>query len=85
MLLIAEAWRVASRRTAILLARASEPISLVGGLSFCVLVLIGGGLAARYLVATHMPRPIRRADQAQKLAPECMELPVSLCDSEVDA
>jgi hypothetical protein len=42
-----------------LLARV-EPISLVGGLSFCLLVLIGGGLAARYLLrrraAAYSPR-----------------------------
>jgi photosystem II stability/assembly factor-like uncharacterized protein len=54
----AEAWRVAIEGGN-LLARV-EPISLVGGLSFCVLVLIGGGLAARYLsrrrAATYSPR-----------------------------
>jgi len=37
-----------------------EPISLAGGLSFCLLVLVGGGLAARYLsrlrAAAHSPR-----------------------------
>jgi len=37
-----------------------EPISLAGGLSFCALVLIGGGLAARHLsrrrAAAHSPR-----------------------------
>jgi hypothetical protein len=42
-----------------LLARV-EPISLVGGLSFCVLVLIGGGLAVRHLsrrrAAAYAPR-----------------------------
>jgi photosystem II stability/assembly factor-like uncharacterized protein len=43
----AEAWRMASAGKN-LLARI-EPISLAGGLSFCVLVLIAGGLAARHL------------------------------------
>jgi photosystem II stability/assembly factor-like uncharacterized protein len=43
----AEAWRVAVEGGN-LLARV-EPISLIGGLSFCVLVLIGGGLAVRHL------------------------------------
>ena len=42
-----------------LLARI-EPVSLAGALSFCVLVLIGGGLAARYLsrrrAAANSPR-----------------------------
>src|SRR5260221_458812 len=42
-----------------LLAR-TDPINLTGGLSFCVLVLIGGGLAARHLsrrrAAAHSPR-----------------------------
>jgi photosystem II stability/assembly factor-like uncharacterized protein len=54
----AEVWRVAMEGGN-LLARV-EPISLVGGLSFCVLVLIGGGLAARYLIrrrnAAYSPR-----------------------------
>jgi len=54
----AEVWRTAIEG-ANLLARI-EPISLAGGLSFCVLVLIGGGLAARHLsrrrAATHSPR-----------------------------
>jgi photosystem II stability/assembly factor-like uncharacterized protein len=44
----AEVWRMAIEGGN-LLARV-EPISLAGGLSFCVLVLIGGGLAARYLL-----------------------------------
>jgi photosystem II stability/assembly factor-like uncharacterized protein len=44
----AEVWRMAIEGGN-LLARV-EPISLVGGFSFCVLVLIGGGLAARYLL-----------------------------------
>ena len=43
----AEVWRRAIEGGN-LLARI-EPISLAGGLSFCVLVLIGGGLAARHL------------------------------------
>ncbi|TXL82227.1 hypothetical protein FHP25_00580 [Vineibacter terrae] len=43
----AEAWRMAVEGEN-LLARI-EPISLVGGLSFLVLVLIGGGLAAQHL------------------------------------
>ncbi len=54
----AEAWRVAIEGGN-LLARV-EPLSLVGGLSFCVLVLIGGGLAVRHLsrrrAATYSPR-----------------------------
>src|SRR5450631_512570 len=54
----AEVWRVAIEGGN-LLARI-EPISLAGGLSFCVLVLIGGGLAARRLsrrrAAAHSPR-----------------------------
>jgi photosystem II stability/assembly factor-like uncharacterized protein len=53
-----EVWRAAIEGGN-LLARV-EPISLVGGLSFCVLVLIGGGLAARYLLrrraAAYSPR-----------------------------
>jgi photosystem II stability/assembly factor-like uncharacterized protein len=53
-----EVWRVAIEGGN-LLARV-EPISLVGGFSFCVLVLIGGGLAARYLLrrraAAYSPR-----------------------------
>jgi photosystem II stability/assembly factor-like uncharacterized protein len=43
----AEVWRMAIEGGN-LLARI-EPIRLAGGLSFCVLVLIGGGLAARQL------------------------------------
>jgi photosystem II stability/assembly factor-like uncharacterized protein len=43
----AEVWRMAIEGGN-LLARI-EPLSLAGGLSFCVLVLIGGGLAARHL------------------------------------
>jgi len=43
----AEVWRAAIEGGN-LLARV-EPISLLGGLSFCVLVLICGGLAARHL------------------------------------
>ena len=43
----AEVWRIAIEGGN-LLARI-EPVSLAGGLSFCVLVLIGGGLAARHL------------------------------------
>ena len=43
----AEVWRMAIEGDN-LLARI-EPISLAGGLSFCVLLLIGGGLAARHL------------------------------------
>jgi len=43
----AEVWRMAIEGGN-LLARI-EPISLAGGLSFCVLVLIGGGLAAWHL------------------------------------
>jgi photosystem II stability/assembly factor-like uncharacterized protein len=54
----AEAWRVAVEGGN-LLARV-EPISLVGGLSFCMLVLIGGGLAVRHLsrrrTAAYAPR-----------------------------
>jgi photosystem II stability/assembly factor-like uncharacterized protein len=54
----AEAWRMAIEGGN-LLARV-EPISLVGGLSFCVLVLIGGGLAVRHLsrrrAAAYSPR-----------------------------
>jgi photosystem II stability/assembly factor-like uncharacterized protein len=54
----AEVWRMAIEGGN-LLARV-EPISLVGGLSFCVLVLLGGGLAARYLLrrrnAAYSPR-----------------------------
>jgi photosystem II stability/assembly factor-like uncharacterized protein len=42
-----EVWRLAIEGGN-LLARI-EPISLAGGLSFCVLMLIGGGLAARHL------------------------------------
>jgi photosystem II stability/assembly factor-like uncharacterized protein len=43
----AEAWRMAVDGGN-MLARI-DPISLAGALSFCMLVLIGGGLAARYL------------------------------------
>jgi photosystem II stability/assembly factor-like uncharacterized protein len=43
----AEVWRMAIERRNMLTR--IEPISLAGGLSFCLLVLIGGGLAARYL------------------------------------
>ncbi len=54
----AEVWRMAIEGGN-LLARI-EPISLAGGISFCVLVLIGGGLAARHLArrraAAHSPR-----------------------------
>jgi photosystem II stability/assembly factor-like uncharacterized protein len=53
----AEVWRMAIEGGN-LLARI-EPLSLAGGLSFCVLVLIGGGLAARHLSrrrAVHSPR-----------------------------
>lgn len=54
----AEVWRMALEG-ANLLARI-EPISLVGGFSFCVLVLIGGGLAALHLsrrrTDAHSPR-----------------------------
>jgi hypothetical protein len=54
----AEVWRMAVERRN-MLARI-EPMSLAGGLSFCLLMLIGGGLAARYLsrrrAAVHLPR-----------------------------
>jgi len=54
----AEVWRMAIEGRNVL-ARI-EPVSLAGGLSFCLLVLIGGGLAARYLsrrrAAAHSPR-----------------------------
>jgi photosystem II stability/assembly factor-like uncharacterized protein len=54
----AEVWRTAIERRN-LLTRV-EPISLASGLSFCLLVLICGGLAARYLsrrrAAVHSPR-----------------------------
>ena len=54
----AEAWRMAVEGGN-LLARI-EPISLAGGLSFCLLLLIGGGLAALHLsrrrVAPRSPR-----------------------------
>jgi hypothetical protein len=54
----AEVWRMALEGGN-LLARI-EPISLVGGFSFCVLVLIGGGLAALHLsrrrTDAHSPR-----------------------------
>ncbi len=55
----AEVWRMAIEGGN-LLARI-EPISLAGGLSFCVLVLIGGGLAARHL-SRRRAAAIRRAD-----------------------
>jgi photosystem II stability/assembly factor-like uncharacterized protein len=42
-----EVWRMAGQGDT-LLARI-DPISLAGGLSFCVLVLVGGGLAALHL------------------------------------
>jgi hypothetical protein len=52
-----EVWRMAIEGGN-LLARI-EPLSLVGGLSFCALVLIGGVLAARHLsrrrAAAHSP------------------------------
>ncbi|QOG20566.1 MULTISPECIES: WD40/YVTN/BNR-like repeat-containing protein [Bradyrhizobium] len=54
----AEVWRTAVEGGN-LLARI-DPISLAGGLSFCVLMLIGGVLAVRYLsrrrATTHSPR-----------------------------
>jgi photosystem II stability/assembly factor-like uncharacterized protein len=54
----AEVWRMAVEGGN-LLARV-EPISLAGGLSFCVLLLIAGALAARHLSgrrdAAHSPR-----------------------------
>jgi len=54
----AEVWRMAIDGGN-LMARI-EPISLAGALSFCVLMLIGGGLAARHLsrrrAAAHSPR-----------------------------
>jgi len=54
----AEVWRMAIEGGN-LLARI-DPISLAGGLSFCVLVLIGGGLAvwqlSRRRAAAHSPR-----------------------------
>jgi len=54
----AEVWRMATERRNMLTR--IEPISLAGGLSFCLLVLVGGGLAARYLsrlrAAAHSPR-----------------------------
>jgi photosystem II stability/assembly factor-like uncharacterized protein len=43
----AEVWRMAIERSN--MPTRLEPISLAGGLSFCLLVLIGGGLAVRYL------------------------------------
>jgi photosystem II stability/assembly factor-like uncharacterized protein len=43
----AEVWRTAIERRN--MQTRIEPISLAGGLSFCLLLLIGGGLAARYL------------------------------------
>ena len=53
-----EVWRAANEGGN-LLARI-DPISLAGGLSFCVLVLIGGGLAVRHLArrraVAHSPR-----------------------------
>jgi photosystem II stability/assembly factor-like uncharacterized protein len=54
----AEVWRVALEGSN-LLAR-TDPISLVGGASFCALVLIGGGLAALHLSRRRAaPRPLR--------------------------
>ena len=54
----AEVWRMAVDGSN-LLARI-EPVSLAGALSFCMLVLIGGGLAARHLsrrrAAANSPR-----------------------------
>ena len=54
----AEVWRMAIEGGNLL--ERIEPIRLAGGLSFCVLVLIGGGLAAWHLsrrrAATHLPR-----------------------------
>ena len=51
----AEVWRMAVERRNV--PARIEPIGLAGGLSFCLLVLIGGGVAARYLLrlraATH--------------------------------
>ena len=51
----AEVWRMAVERRN--MPTRIEPIVLAGGLSFCLLVLIGGGVAARYLLrlraATH--------------------------------
>jgi photosystem II stability/assembly factor-like uncharacterized protein len=54
-----EVWRTAIERRNMLTR--IEPIGLVSGLLFCLLVLIGGGLAARYLshrraTATHSQR-----------------------------
>jgi photosystem II stability/assembly factor-like uncharacterized protein len=54
----AELWRTAIERRN--MQTRIEPLSLAGGLSFCLLVLIGGGLAARYLrrrrAAAYSPR-----------------------------
>ncbi len=54
----AEVWRMAIERPN--MPTRIEPISLAGGLAFCLLVLIGGGLAVRYLsrrrAAAHSPR-----------------------------
>ena len=54
----AEVWRMAIERRNMLTR--IEPISLAAGLSFCLLLLIGGGLTVRYLLrlraATHSPR-----------------------------
>jgi hypothetical protein len=54
----AEVWRMAIERRKMLTR--VEPITIAGGLAFCLLVLIGGGLAARYLLrlraATRSPR-----------------------------
>jgi photosystem II stability/assembly factor-like uncharacterized protein len=54
----AEVWRTAIERRN--MQTRIEPISLAGGLSFCLLLLIGGGLAARYLshrrAAAQLPR-----------------------------
>jgi photosystem II stability/assembly factor-like uncharacterized protein len=54
----AEVWRTAIERRSMLTR--IEPIGLASALSFCLLVLIGGSLAARYLsrrrAAAHSPR-----------------------------
>jgi photosystem II stability/assembly factor-like uncharacterized protein len=56
----AEVWRAAIERRSLLTR--TEPISLASRLSFCLLVLIGGGLTARHLsrrraaAAAHSPR-----------------------------
>jgi photosystem II stability/assembly factor-like uncharacterized protein len=56
----AEVWRMAIERRTMLTR--IEPISLVGGLSFCLLVLIGGGLAARYLSRLRAVTPAPRGE-----------------------